>query len=62
MTAQDNSYYGAAGSMILRLSHLFEVDEDPVLSQPVTVQLDQLFARVNINACTETTVTANQKV
>ncbi len=62
LTLMDNSLYGANGTLILRLSHLFEAGEDPVLSGPVTVQLDQLVAHVRITSCTEMSVTANQPV
>ena len=49
LTMQDNKEYGAAGSMLLRLAHLFEVGEDPVGSAPVTVNLDQLLFAVKVN-------------
>jgi len=62
LTMQDNKEYGAAGSMLLRLAHLFEVGEDPVGSAPVTVNLDQLLFAVKVTSCEEMTVTANQKL
>ena len=58
----DNSFFGAAGTMLLRISHLYAVGEDPILSQPVTVALDQILAFVTVTSCTEMSVTANQKV
>ena len=62
LTSMDNSFYGAAGTMLLRISHLYAVGEDPVLGQPVTVALDQILAFVTVTGCTEMSVTANQKV
>ncbi len=46
--------------MILRIDHSFEVGEDPVLSQPVQINLDALFTHVDLQSCTEMTLTANQ--
>lgn len=60
LTAMDNSFYGAAGSMILRLAHLFEVGVDPVLSKPVQVDLSSLFTGFTIKSCLEVSLTANQ--
>ena len=62
LTVQDNSVFGAEGSMILRIDHSFEVGEDPVYSQPVQVNLDALFASISLTYCTEMTLTANQPV
>ena len=56
----DNSLLGDASSMILRLDHSFEVGEDPVYSQPVTLDLYALFAHLALSSCEETTLTANQ--
>ncbi len=61
VTAMDNSVYGARGTMLLRLAHLYEVGEDAVLSRPAAVRLDQIFSHVSITGCDEMTVTANQK-
>ena len=58
----DNSLLGDAGSMILRLDHSFEVGEDPVYSQSVTVDLESLFVNIALDSCTEMTLTANQNV
>ena len=62
LTVQDNSLLGDAGSMILRLDHSFEVGEDPVYSQPVTLDLESLFVDIELHECTEMTLTANQDV
>ena len=62
LTVQDNSILGDEGSMILRLDHSFEVGEDPVYSQPVTVNLDELFSNLSVESCLETTLTANSAV
>lgn len=59
LTVQDNSILGDNGTMILRLDHSFEVGEDPVYSQPVTVDIEALFTHLSLTACTEMTLTAN---
>jgi len=48
------------GGNLLRLSHQFAVGEDPVLSQPVTVNLATLFNGIPLNNLTEVSLTANQ--
>jgi hypothetical protein len=48
------------GGNLLRLSHQFAVGEDPVLSQPVTVNLATLFSGVTLNNVVEVSLTANQ--
>lgn len=60
LTLQDISVFAGNGTMILRIDHSFEVGEDPVYSQPVAVQLDQLFTHITLLECRETTLTANQ--
>ena len=62
LSSHDNSYYGAKNSVILRLAHLYEAGEDPVLSRPASVTLDSIFSSVTISSCTEMSVTANQPV
>ena len=62
LTVQDNSVLGEAGTMLLRIDHSFETGEDPVYSQPVTLDLAALFTHIQLDACTETTLTANQPV
>lgn len=62
ITIRSQPFCNFAGTLILRLSHLYEVGEDAVLSQPATVALDQIFSFISIQSCTETSVTANQKV
>ncbi|XP_048525102.1 lysosomal alpha-mannosidase, partial [Dendroctonus ponderosae] len=47
-------------SYLLRVEHIFEVDEDPVLSQPTTVELQNLFATFTIKSLRETTLGGNQ--
>ncbi|GAQ90184.1 lysosomal alpha-mannosidase [Klebsormidium nitens] len=49
----------ASGAVLLRLGHLFEVDEDPVLSRLANVDLRTLFAK-KIKAVTEMTLSGNQ--
>jgi len=50
------------GEYILRLSHQFAVGEDPTLSQPVTVDLSNLFSKLKINSIKEVSLTTNQDV
>jgi hypothetical protein len=62
LTVQENLPYGGAGQLLFRLDHSFELNEDPVYSQPVTLQLNQLFTHISIDSCTEMSLTANQPV
>jgi len=48
------------GQVILRLTHIYAVGEDPVYSQPVTLDLNSIFANLAIVEITEMTMTANQ--
>ena len=50
------------GSLLLRLSHLYEVGEHPTLSQPATFSLAAVFAKagLKVTAAEETMLTANQ--
>ena len=41
---------------------LISVGEDPVYSQPVTLNLDNLFTHIYLDSCTEMSLTANQPV
>ena len=47
---------------ILRFAHLYQVDEHPTLSQPVTFSLASIFAKagLKVTSATETMLTANQ--
>ncbi|XP_060519907.1 lysosomal alpha-mannosidase-like [Cylas formicarius] len=47
-------------TLLLRLEHIFAKDEDPLLSQPVTVKLNEVFAAFNIVEAKEATLGANQ--
>lgn len=47
-------------SILLRLEHVLEKDEDPSLSQPVIVDLQGLFSPFEIVEIRETTLGANQ--
>jgi len=47
------------GEVIFRLHHLYAVGEDPVLSQPVTINLNNLFNDLSIISINEMTMTAN---
>lgn len=50
------------GQVLLRLAHMYAVDEHPTLSQPVTVDLTKVFGKtgLKVTAATEMTVTGNQ--
>lgn len=48
------------GSLLLRLEHILEKGEDAELSQPVTVNLEALFAPFTVSSIRETTLGANQ--
>jgi hypothetical protein len=62
LTVQDNGILGDSGSVILRLDNSFEKGEDPVYSQPVTIDLDSLFVHLELDTCTEMSLTANAAV
>ncbi|XP_030753916.1 lysosomal alpha-mannosidase-like [Sitophilus oryzae] len=47
-------------SLLLRLEHLFDYDEDSILSQPALVNLTDLFTGFEILSLEETTLGANQ--
>ena len=48
--------------MILRLDNSFEKGEDPVYSQPVTIDLDSSLVHLELDTCTEMSLTANAAV
>jgi hypothetical protein len=50
------------GDHLLRLSHQFAVGEDPVLSQPATVDLSSIFSGLTLSNIQEVSLTANQNV
>lgn len=62
LSAHDNSIYGAEGTMILRIAHQYEVDEDPEMSKPATFDLQKIFKHVELTSCEEMSLTANQKL
>ncbi|XP_055327446.1 LOW QUALITY PROTEIN: lysosomal alpha-mannosidase-like [Paramacrobiotus metropolitanus] len=46
-------------SLLIRLEHIFEPDEDPVLSQPATVDLQNIVRDMKITAVQEMTIDGN---
>jgi len=50
------------GTVVLRLHHLYAVGEDEKLSQPVQIDLDELFNNLSIVTLTEMTLTANRPI
>lgn len=46
--------------ILLRLSHQFGINEDPSLSQPVTIDIPSLFATLDVKSVTELSLTGNQ--
>lgn len=64
MTLTNNYQDIHPGTVLLRLAHMYEVDEHPTLSAPTLVDLSKVFAKAGfkITEATETTVTANQPV
>jgi hypothetical protein len=50
------------GEVLLRLHHLFAVNEDPVLSQNATVDIGTLFVNLQPVAVSEMTLTANRPI
>ncbi|KAF2364115.1 Glycoside hydrolase family 38 N-terminal domain [Trinorchestia longiramus] len=50
----------SSGEFLLRLEHMFEVDESASFSVPVTVDLENLFVNFTIKGVQETVLSANQ--
>jgi len=48
------------GAHLLRLEHVFDVSEDASLSEPVTIDLENIFADYHVISAKETTLSANQ--
>nr|QHC34068.1 lysosomal alpha-mannosidase [Platynereis dumerilii] len=51
-----------AKTILVRLEHFYEKNEDPKLSQPVTVQLKDLFVGLEMVSVQELTLGANKKL
>jgi lysosomal alpha-mannosidase len=47
---------------LIRLEHLYQNNEDSVLSKPVTIQLKNMFTQFEIEDATEMTLGANQEL
>jgi hypothetical protein len=52
------------GALLLRISHMYQVNEHPTLAQPITFSLAKAFAKASlkISAASETSLTANQDI
>ncbi|KAH3763973.1 lysosomal alpha-mannosidase [Pelomyxa schiedti] len=61
-TLQVTRYDIFGASTLVRLHHNFAVDEDPVLSQPATVDLSSLFADWTVTSAVEVSLSAAHKV
>jgi len=55
-----NALDSSSKGVIVRLTHLYATGEDPVQSQPVTIDLTKLFSGVTISSGRETTLSANK--
>jgi len=55
-----NALDATSKTAILRLTHLYALGEDPVLSKPVSVDISKLFVGVTVSKITETTLSANK--
>ncbi|XP_050297666.1 lysosomal alpha-mannosidase-like [Anthonomus grandis grandis] len=49
-------------SYLLRLEHILEKDEDPNLSSPVRIDIEDLFASIKVTDIIETTLGGNRKL
>ena len=54
--------FGTKNEVLLRLAHLYAVNEDSILSQPVKLNLSNLFYGQVITNIMETTLTTNQNL
>jgi hypothetical protein len=57
-----NALDASSKGVILRLTHLFATGEDPVLSNPVTIDFTKLFSGVTVTKVQETTLSANKNL
>ena len=64
MTLTNNYADFHDGMVLLRIAHMYEVDEQSALSAPVEVNLGKVFAKAGftLQSATETTLTGNQPV
>ena len=62
MTVSNNYAAWNGGQVLLRLAHLYSVDEHPTLSKPATFSLAEVFSKagLKITAAAETMLSANQ--
>jgi hypothetical protein len=56
----DNQNYGS--KVLIRLAHLYEKDEPSPYSDPVTIELKNLFNNIEITSAEEYNLRANQPV
>jgi len=50
------------GEYLVRLNHIYPAGEDSQYSQPVTIDLQQVFAHLDVVSITEMSLTANQPI
>jgi hypothetical protein len=52
------------GALLLRISHMYQVNEHPTLAQPITFSLARVFGKagLKISSASETSLTANQDI
>lgn len=62
MTLSANYAARMDGGLLVRFQHVYAKDEDPELSKPVTIFLDQVFKSVRVTRAKELTLTGNKPV
>jgi hypothetical protein len=64
MTLTNNYADVHQGMIMMRIAHMYQVDEHPTLAQPVAVDFSKVFTKTGwtITEATETTLTGNQPV
>jgi hypothetical protein len=60
--ASVNALDGTSTKAIVRLTHIYDTNDDPNLSKPVTLTLSKLFSTASASSIMETTLSANQNI